>query len=32
MDLYRDALAAVVGQPPAAIHLAFLHPRTVHTF
>jgi ATP-dependent helicase/nuclease subunit A len=32
MNLYRDALVAVVGEPPAAIHLAFLNARSVHTF
>jgi ATP-dependent helicase/nuclease subunit A len=32
MDLYRDALQAVIGQPLAAIHLAFLNARSVHTF
>ncbi len=32
MDLYRDALQAVIGKPPAVIHLAFLNARSVHTF
>jgi len=32
MSLYRQAVEAVVSQPPTAIHLVFLAPRLIHTF
>ena len=31
MDLYRDAIAAIVGKPLAAAHLVFLEPRVILT-
>ena len=31
MELYREALVALVGEAPVAIHLAFLHARKVIT-
>ncbi len=31
MDLYREAIQALLGQPPATIHLVFLHPRIIHS-